>query len=469
MSKPTRYAIIDLETTGGDPKKERITEIAVYLYDGEKVIDSFTTLVNPERPIPPFITGITGIDNDMVKDAPRFYEVARRVVEITQDAVFVAHNVRFDYSFIQKEFRQLGYKYSRKQLCTANLSRKLLPDMPSYSLGNLCKELGIENRARHRADGDAAATVELFDLLLKASEPHRVRETVDLELAMTKLPPKISKEVVDELPDETGVYYFHDAQGEVLYVGKSNQIRKRVLSHFQGAYKAARTMQMFERIHDISFELTGSELIALLFENEEIKRLLPPYNRAQRRRKYRLAVYTVEDKNGYLRMEVGKYDEERRPILGFSSQSSAEAALKRWTQEHQLCLKLMGIERGKGRCFYQQLHICQGACMGEEDPESYNQRVRNAVSVLSYGQGDMDNFLVVGEGKDIEECSVVWVEKGFYRGFTYLDRSMLNGDPQQIIEAIPFKPETPDVQRIIRGYIRKNTQEVMRLSNIPTS
>ena len=174
MAKKRDFAIIDIETTGGDPKSDRITEIAVIRHNGKEVVDSFTSLVNPLMPIPHHITRITGIDNAMVADAPKFFEIAKRVVEITQDTIFVAHNVRFDYSFIQKEFRQLGYTYTRPQLCTVKLSRKVIPGYASYSLGKLCKALGIHNEARHRAWGDASATVNLLELLLEKSEQGKV-------------------------------------------------------------------------------------------------------------------------------------------------------------------------------------------------------------------------------------------------------------------------------------------------------
>jgi len=275
MPSTKEFAIIDLETTGGDPYSDRITEIAVARYNGSEIVDSFTSLVNPRMPIPDFITRITGIDNDMVKDAPQFYEIAKRVVEITQDAVFVAHNVRFDYSFIQKEFRQLGYTYIRPQLCTIKLSRRVLPGLKSYSLSNLCRSLDIINEAPHRAWGDVDATIKLFDHLLSADEEGKVKELVAGETAHIRIPPQMKKEVLDLLPEETGVYYLMDRNGRIIYVGKSTNIRKRVMSHFSAAHKSKRSMRMFERVADVQFELTGSELIALLLENEEIKRILP--------------------------------------------------------------------------------------------------------------------------------------------------------------------------------------------------
>ncbi|MEL6134540.1 MAG: exonuclease domain-containing protein, partial [Bacteroidota bacterium] len=464
MAKNRDFAIIDIETTGGDPKVDRITEIAVIRYNGKEIVDSFTSLINPEMPIPPYITRITGIDNDMIKDAPKFYEVAKEIVEITQGTVFVAHNVRFDYSFVQKEFRQLAYTFTRPQLCTVKLSRKVIPGHKSYSLGNICRELGIPNEARHRAWGDASATVKLLEHLLMVSEQVPAKGALLDEMAEVKLPPHLSSDVMQSLPEETGVYYFLDKQGRVLYVGKSNNVRKRILSHFSGAHKAVRTMRMLDQIYDITFELTGSELIALLLENEEIKRIQPPYNRAQRRKAYKYGVYTFVTKEGYLGLKVDKYDEAANPVAGFSGKTHAESALKRRGTKYQLCPKLYGAEKGSGRCFHYQLHICQGACIGDEAPETYNERVEAAIHALNYGKSDMDSFLVVGEGRNYQERSVVWVEEGRYKGYGYLEIETLTYGLEAVLASISFKEEAPDVQRIIQGYIKRHPKEVKRLS-----
>jgi DNA polymerase-3 subunit epsilon len=463
MASSPRYAIIDVETTGGDPKRERITEIAILLHDGEQVIDRFQSLINPEVPIPDFITRVTGIDNDMVRESPKFYEVARQVVEITEGAVFVAHNARFDYSFVQKEFRRLGYSFARKQLCTVKWSRKLLPHLGSHSLSNLCKALKISNPQAHRAMSDAQATTTLFEHLLHLSQHRDAPHTLSQEVAESKLPPNLSQDHLDRLPEHIGVYYFHDAGGHVIYVGKSTNIRKRVLSHFSAAHRSKRTMEMIDRIHDLSWTETGSELIALLHENEEIKRIQPAYNRAQRRESFKVGVYLEETEAGYLALRIDKYREANQPVGGFAGRPQAEGALTRWGRHYQLCPKLYDMERGPGRCFHHQLRICLGACVAEEAPEAYNQRVRQAVSALSYGRDRMDSFLIVGAGRDEGERSVVYVEQGTYQGHAYLDSDWLNQPPAQILDAIPRRAEQPDVQRIIQGYVKKHPREIMPL------
>ncbi|MEO0896344.1 MAG: exonuclease domain-containing protein [Bacteroidota bacterium] len=464
MGKEKDFAIIDLETTGGDPSSDRITEIAIYRYRGGEIIDSFSSLVNPRMPIPDFITRITGIDNNMVKDAPKFYEVAKRVVEITEGAIFVAHNVRFDYSFIQKEFRQLGYTYTRPQLCTVKLSKRVLPGLKSYSLKNLCAALRIVNEAPHRAWGDAMATIKLLSHLLEQDEQNKMKEFLSDELAGVRIPPEMSKEQLKSLPEEIGVYYFLDKTGKIIYVGKSTNIRKRVLSHFSAAHKSTRTMRMFERVSEVQYELTGSEIIALLLENEEIKRILPEFNRAQTRRSYKYAIYSRPNEKGYLELYVDKYDKDNYPLKGFSGRAHAESALASRGRKNNLCPKLYGAEKGPGRCFHYQLHICHGACLEEEDPVSYNERVQELIDQFAFGKSGKDNYFIISHGRTYDEKSVVLVQDGFYRGYTYLDVDMLEQDAASICHAIPEKKEAPDVQRIIRGYVKKHPKEVKRFT-----
>lgn len=460
MANKRTYIIVDIETTGGDPKLDRITEIAMYRYNGEKVEDSFVTLVNPEVPIPEHIVRITGINNEMVKDSPRFFEVAKRIVEISEGAVFVAHNVRFDYSFLQKEFRRLGYSYSRRMLCTVKLSRKLMPGYPSYSLGKLCASIGISIEGRHRAWGDASATLELFSRLLDTESGRAVENHLQAELNKTKLPPNLGESIVEELPDETGVYYFHDAQGEVIYVGKSTNIRNRVKSHFQNAHKAVRTMRMLDSIHDVSYELTGSELMALLLENEEIKSLQPTFNRAQRRTKFKFGIYTQENNKGYITFYVNRIEKDAAVLAGFTTRTQAESALQSRITRFELCPLLCGLEKGKGPCFHAQLHKCKGACAQRETPEEYNERARNAIAELSYGHPERASFLIISSGRDRGEKAVVFVKYGVYFGHEYLDEEVLGENIDTILSLIPYRKESPDVRRIIQGYVRKHPTKV---------
>jgi DNA polymerase-3 subunit epsilon len=214
------YAIVDIETTGGSARTEKITEIAIYLHDGNQITGEYVTLINPERNIPYFITNLTGITNEMVEDAPRFYEIAKTIVELTEGRTFVAHNARFDYSFIRQEFKSLGFNYKRNILDTVALSRKLIPGHSSYSLGNICKDLNIMINGRHRAAGDAHATVKLFEILVaKDAELSDSKSGLIRNTKVSKLNPKLDINKIDAIPDVPGIYYFYNENGNLIYIG----------------------------------------------------------------------------------------------------------------------------------------------------------------------------------------------------------------------------------------------------------
>ena len=483
------YAIVDIETTGGQPANDRITELAIFVHDGQQVIDSYTTLLNPGRSIPPFITQLTGITNDMVASAPRFHEVARKVVEMTEGCVFVAHNVRFDYSFLKKEFADLGYNYSRKTLCTVRLSRSLIPGQPSYSLGKLCQNIGIPLNGRHRAAGDAQATAVLFGRLLQitqdaelpaaeapadtlarvdalapagrrppegapAKKPSARRVAAVAEAIKTALlPPLITPEKVASLPQETGVYYFHNEAGEVIYVGKSINIYKRIQQHFAVDVKSRKSLDFKNSIADITYELTGSELVALLYESHLIKQLKPAYNRAQRRSVFPAGIYLKTDELGYKCLYYGRADARNSeiPIIALGNQYKAQGFLYHKVAKYNLCQKLCGLYKTQGACFDYQVHRCLGACVGEEAPESYNLRVDAAIDSISY---EHESFVVIGPGRRPDEQSLVVIENGRYVGFGYVDETFTARRLQDFRAAVTPYADNKDVQQIIRQYVR---------------
>jgi DNA polymerase-3 subunit epsilon len=270
------YAIIDIETSGGKFNEEGITEIAVYKFDGEHVIDKFISLVNPERSIDPFVVQLTGITDQMVRNAPKFYEVAKRIIEITQDCIFVAHNVSFDYRVMQTEFRRLGFEYERLTLCTVSLSKKLILDQPSYSLGKLCKSIGIPILERHRANGDAMATVKLFKILLERDfEKNIIKEslkTVDVKILKSSY-----LKIIDPLPTDSGIFYLHNENGDIIYIGKSKNIKKKVSNFFLQTNKTGLYIQ--QNVQSVSFEKTGNELIASIKHYQEISNNKPLLNK----------------------------------------------------------------------------------------------------------------------------------------------------------------------------------------------
>jgi len=454
------YAVVDIETTGSKPDYDRIIEIAIYLHDGEKIVDAYTSLVNPERYIPDFITKLTGITNSMVEDAPKFYEIAKKIVEFTEGHIFVAHNVHFDYSFLKGEFKSLGFNYQRKTLCTVRLSRKLIPDLPSYSLGKLCDSIHIKVHNRHRAKGDAEATAKLLTRLIQINESQFDQDIVEEEVKFATLPPKIQREQVLELPEETGVYYFHDEAGSVIYVGKSRNIKKRIASHFQLFNKTRKSAELKDIIADISYTLTGSELVALLLESEEIKHYKPRFNKAQRRSSYNYGIFVRQDSEGYLHLYADKIKTGNMPIYFTESASVARLIIEKYQQKYQLCQKFCDMYRHSGACFGHRVGECAGACVGKEYFDDYNQRVEKVIALLS--QFKKPNFVIVGKGRSGEERSVVCIENGKYLGFGFVDNEILKNTPARLAkEYIDVRQDNRDTQKIIRQYLEVSHDTVL--------
>lgn len=449
------YAIIDIETTGGRAVKDKITEIAIVLHDGRQVIDTFETLINPEVPIPYGITELTGITNEMVADAPRFYEVARKIVEMTEGAVFVAHNVRFDYSFIQEEFRRLGYTYTRRQLCTVRLARKAFPGFSSYSLGYLIPVMGLQAGDRHRAMGDTLATVDLFErILAQESSEKDIRQMVNLGVKESLLPKNFSLEKLHSLPEACGVYYFHNEEGDVVYVGKSLNIKKRVAEHF--ADKTDKAAKLQQSVFDVSWEITGSELVALLLESHEIKRLRPAINRAQKVREFPFVIHSFYNQQGYLCFDVAKTTARTRKTLNIVATYPKLAHAKGWLKSAQkkfeLCLRHCHLEDRNGACFDYHLQQCHGACIGLEGPETYNERAQSAMEALDEHFLD-PNFFILDKGRSMEEHAIVLVEDGAYRGYGFACLNDMNGHLDELRDVISPFENNPEVRRILRRYI----------------
>lgn len=450
------YSIIDIETTGGSPKSDKITEIAIYNFDGEKITEEFVSLVNPERDIPYYITKMTGITNEMVSDAPKFFEIAKRIIELTDNKIFVAHNVGFDYGFVRKEFSDLGFDFKKEQLCTVRLSRKIIPGKKSYSLGKLCNEIGIEITDRHRAAGDAFATVKLFSLLLKSRSGNMPLSLYNLDSDVLKdLNKSLNTKLLSDLPEEAGVYYFHNEQNDVIYVGKSKNIRKRVLQHLSNN-KSKRAFEMKNSIADISYEITGSELIALLLESNDIKQIKPKYNKAQRRSIFSYGLFHFIDEKGYHRLKIDKTDKAEIPLTCFKSKSEGIEFLNQRMFSYRLCQKLCGLYESENACFHYQVKQCNGACIGLEAPNSYNKRVEQALKELEYHR---KNMLIVDKGRQKSEQAVILIENGFYAGFGFLDLHLGYQDVEQIRDCIQKFPDNRDIKQIINLYLRKNKVE----------
>jgi DNA polymerase III subunit epsilon len=447
------YAIIDIETTGGNPKTDKITEIAVLLHNGNTVVSEFNTLINPECRIPYHISALTGISNEMVANAPKFYEVARELVEITENAVFVAHNVAFDYGFIRNEFRRLGFEYTREQLCTVRLSRKLIPGHRSYSLGRLCDELRIPVNGRHRAMGDARATSMLFDILLRTESESKTAYISNTIGIPRDLHPCLDANLFKKLPEEAGVYYFYNKDLELIYIGKSRNIKRRVLSHFSNS-TTAKALQMRSQIADVSYEITGNELIALLRESHEIKKFKPLFNRAQRRALFRYELIAHTNENGYFCFSLVKTGEtDIQPRVCFTSKAEALGFINTIIDKYGLCQKLCGIYPSLHHCFHYEIGACKGACIGKESPASYNIRAEKVMDKYYFG---FQNLLIVDSGRNNEERGVVKIENGKYLGFGYFSTLYAALDERILHDCIQDFPDNREVQQIIRQYLRNN-------------
>ena len=444
------YAILDIETTGGKYNEEGITEIAIYKYDGHDVVDQFISLINPEREIQPFVVNLTGINSSMLRNAPKFYEVAKRIIEITEDCILVAHNAQFDYRILGTEFRRLGYEYKRRSLCTVELAKDLIPDQPSYSLGKLVRSLGIPVTDRHRASGDALATVKLFKMLLdKDSTKNIVQKSIRLN-PKKQLEPR-HLDILDDLPSITGVYYIHRADGEIIYIGKSNNIKKRINQHFTNTNHKSKKIQT--QVTAVTYEATGSELVALLKESEEIKRVKPIHNRALRRNIFTHALYSFKDENNYINLKIDIADGRKKPITTFSNRQSGKSFITKAVEDYKLCQKLSGLYKTKSSCFKYEIKECEGACIQKEDPEIYNKRIKALIDKNSYTN---KNMVIIDRGRAIDERSAILIENGVFKGLGFFNLNYQINNMKVLQSIITPMNNNRHTQHIIQSYLRKN-------------
>jgi DNA polymerase III subunit epsilon len=444
------YAILDIETTGGQFNEEGITEIAIYKFDGHEVIDQFISLVNPEKPIQPFVVKLTGINNAMLRSAPKFYEIAKRIIEITEGCILVAHNTSFDYRILRTEFNRLGYDYIKPTLCTVELSKKLIPGQLSYSLGKLVRALGIPVTDRHRASGDALATVKLFKMLLaKDTEKEILISLIKAEIK-SGLTPKLL-DIVESLPNKTGIYYIHNEKGDLIYIGKSKNIKKRVNQHFTGKTNKCKKIQI--EVFAVTYEETGSELIALLKESEEIKINKPIYNRAQRKSIFQYALYDEVDEKGYINLKLLKADGRKKEITAFTSVQEGKNALFRITEKYNLCQKLNGLYETQNGCFQYKIKECNGACLGIESPEIYNQRVEDFINEMKF---ENNNMIVIDRGRKVDERSAVLIENGIYKGYCFYDLNYQITNIEVLKNILIPMQNNRDTRTIIQSYVKKN-------------
>lgn len=416
------YAIVDIETTGGNAGSGSITEIAIIISDGKSILDSYTTLVNPLQPIPLFIEKLTGINDDMVSKAPTFSEVAKDIHELLQDKIFVAHNVNFDYSFVAHQLNQQGFKFNVRKLCTVRLSRKAFEDLPSYSLGNLCRSLDIQVKNRHRAMGDAAATAELFHRIIQADRGLLIKSMLKKSSGDGYLPIHLSSEDLEQMPNTPGIYYFHDAKGKIIYVGKAKRLKKRVISHFANNDVSKRKQDLMRMVHKISFKETGNELMMSVLESIEIKRIWPMFNRSQKKFENRFGICSYTDQRGVLRLGIVKKKKNLILHTSFPYQLDGIRLLNKLAREHKLCPKMCFLQVETINCVGQEENFCEGICSDEEEAKSYNKKVQRVITGL---QTLSPTVAVFGEGRKPNEKSCVLIGKNDFLATGFIEEHLI--------------------------------------------
>jgi DNA polymerase III subunit epsilon len=446
------YAIVDIETTGGYAANNGITELAIVLHDGNSIIDRFETLINPLLPIPPYVQVLTGINPDMLKNAPVFSDVASRVFEMLKDSIFVAHHVNFDYSFLKHQLETCGFELDTDKLCTVRLSRKVFPGLPGYSLGKLCRELEIPIQNRHRAGGDADATVILFEKILNKDTQGAVGRMLHGKSREQYLPPNLPSEQVAALPYTAGVYYFHNQKGKVIYVGKAKNLRARVCSHFSNNSSGLRRQEFLRNIFSISWQESGTELMAFLFECVEIKRLWPAYNSSLKRFEQSYGLYVFEDQSGYLRLTIEKKKLHLQAHYSFNGLPEGWQILRKLVRQFGLCPKLCFIEKGGEPCTGLMSHSCRGACIHVESSTDYNQRLMEALGSL---KDILPSFVIKDRGRNADEESCVLIENGRFFGMGFLDKSMQISNLETLREQLTAYPENDYMRGLVYSFAEK--------------
>lgn len=423
------FAIVDIETTGSHFGPDCITEIGVVITDGVKEIDRYETLINPQARIPRFITHLTGITEEMVADAPLFEDIADDLYQLLADRIFVAHNVNFDYKIVKGHLERCGLSIPQKRLCTVRLSRKIIPGYPSYSLGKLSASLGFTHLNAHRAMGDAEVTAELFHLLFDKNNGE-IERALKANSKEATLPANLPKENYEKLPTEPGVYYFHDAKGKIIYIGKAKNLKKRVTSHFTGKNNIGKR-GFLESIFDVSFELTGNEVIAGLLEDAEIKHYWPEFNRAQKSQIQKFGVFHYEDQGGNWRLGINKINGHYKGIMQFPTLTKARNWLLDKIEDYGLSPAMCGMSHFDT----QQVSIAD--------------HKRNLEKLLREFLAFEETIIWKGRGRDSGEEAFVLMENGVYKGYGFVNQSSSVTSVTELKSFIIPKHETLMVKKIL--------------------
>jgi DNA polymerase-3 subunit epsilon len=452
--KKQEYAIVDIETTGGNANGSRITEIAIIIHDGTKIIDRWESLVNPQKDIPLAIFALTGINNDTVRNAPIFDDVSEKVLEMLTNRIFVAHNVNFDYSFVRHELEKSGFKWTAKKLCTVRATRKIKPGLGSYSLGNLCHSLDINIENRHRAGGDADATAVLFSMLLQWDTDGEMIKMIKKTSPDQRLPPNLPPNDFEELPEKPGVYYFHNQEKKVIYVGKAVNIKKRVASHFTGHNVNSQRQNFLRDIYSISFEICATELMALLLECNEIRKLWPTYNKALKRFEPKYGLFQYEARNGYKYLSIGKLGKNQSYVEAFSSSYDSIQVLRNLSEQFKIDYRFCKYgSAGEGELL-QQPNLSDLPKV-----EEHNQQIDSA---LEFFLNNRPSFAIMDKGRDGEERSCIWVEKGHFYGMGYITADTALIEASEIKDYVTPYSSNQYIMQLIYAYAEKFPGKVKR-------
>lgn len=438
------YAIVDIETTGGHASGNGITEIAVCIHDGTRIVETFHSLVNPNQNIPIYITALTGINNAMVASAPRFEDIAERIHLLLDDQIFVAHNVNFDYSFVKHQLKNSGYELNSKKLCTVRLGRKVFPGLPSYSLGNLCRSLDVEIENRHRAMGDAKATVILFEKMLDEGAQEHIDKMLKKTSAEQWLPLNLDKAVIASLPAKPGVYYFHNLKGKIIYVGKAINIKKRVSSHFTQNDGEKKRQHFLRMVANITFTACANELHALVLESAEIKRLWPKYNYSQKQPAQKYGLYSFEDNRGYIRLAIDKKKKNLRALYHFNMLHEGLVLLRKMAEEFELDMKL---------CYLDKTPLTEKDMEFLDAPLYYNGKIKKAMEAL---EEQLPTFAIVDEGLNKSEKLCMLVERGSFWGMGYIKSGKTPKDIYSLKELLEPYADNDFIRNSIYSFAEAN-------------
>jgi DNA polymerase-3 subunit epsilon len=430
------FAVIDVETTGGHLYDDRITEIAIYVTDGQKLIRSFSSLVNPQRKITPFVVKLTGISDHMVSDAPLFSELADEILAYTENCIFVAHNIGFDYSMIKREFKRIGISFRRPSVCTVQLSQRVFSNQPSYSLGNLCKNLGIELNNRHRAFGDAEATAFLLHKIIEEKGDEYVREHSSTYSQNIEFKGSLTQEMIDALPEDPGVFRFLSKNNEVLFIKSAKNIFAEVSKFLLYEIKDKQYDDLFENIHIIDTQVFNSVIISELQEIEETRTILPPYNKTNLLKKYPIGIYEnnqLEARAFYVERNVNG-----KALWRFPNEKRAYSFLKKIHKEHRIVPPVFPSK--------------------EEQIAKYREKVETALTTVLY---PMRTFLIIREVSFANTLYAIYIEDYVYQGYAEINKDFYDGKIETIKENIVYCENNPLVQKALQRYLKKKAVKVI--------